>query len=45
VRAEIRTHHYSLRTEQAYVGWSRRFILFPGKRHLSNSWTPLSMEG
>jgi integron integrase len=25
--------HYSLRTEQAYVGWIRRFILASGKRH------------
>jgi hypothetical protein len=25
--------HYSYRTEQAYVDWSRRFILFHGKRH------------
>lgn len=33
MRAEIRTRHYSLRTEQAYVDWARRFILFHGKRH------------
>jgi integrase-like protein len=25
--------HYSLRTEEAYVGWIRRFILFHNKRH------------
>jgi len=25
--------HYSPRTEAAYVGWIRRFILFHGKRH------------
>lgn len=25
--------HYSLRTERAYVGWIRRFILANGKRH------------
>ncbi|GGH50509.1 hypothetical protein GCM10010975_03480 [Comamonas phosphati] len=25
--------HYSIRTEQAYVDWARRFILFHGKRH------------
>jgi integron integrase len=25
--------HYSHRTEQAYVGWIRRFIVFHGKRH------------
>ena len=29
----IRSCHYSLRTEQSYVHWIRRFILFHGKRH------------
>lgn len=29
----MRTQHLSLRTEEAYVGWIRRFILFHGKRH------------
>jgi len=33
VRTALRTRHYSYRTEQAYVGWIRRFILFNGKRH------------
>lgn len=33
VRAEIRLRHYSLRTEQSYVDWARRFILFHHKRH------------
>ena len=33
VRATLRTRHYSYRTEQAYVGWIRRFIVFNGKRH------------
>jgi len=33
VRAVIRTLHYSIRTEQAYVDWTRRFILFHNKRH------------
>jgi len=33
VRAAIRARHYSPRTEAAYVGWIRRFILFHGKRH------------
>ncbi len=33
VREAIRLRHYSRRTEQAYVGWMRRFILFHGKRH------------
>jgi integron integrase len=33
VREAIRVRHYSLRTEQTYVGWIKRFILFHGKRH------------
>jgi len=33
MRQRIRTLHYSLRTEDAYVLWARRFILFHGKRH------------
>jgi integron integrase len=33
VRAAVRMRHYSHRTEKAYVGWIRRFILFHGKRH------------
>src|SRR5262245_23140347 len=33
VRYKIRAKHYSLYTEQAYVGWIRRFILFHDKRH------------
>lgn len=33
VRHAIRARHYSLRTEEAYVGWIRRYILFHNKRH------------
>jgi integron integrase len=33
VRHAIRLRHYSRRTEEAYVGWIRRFILFHDKRH------------
>ncbi len=33
VRDAIRVRHYSIRTEQAYVGWVKRFILFHDKRH------------
>ncbi|MFN7985511.1 MAG: integron integrase [Vicinamibacterales bacterium] len=33
VRAAIRARHYSRRTEEAYVHWIRRFIVFHGKRH------------
>lgn len=33
LRADLRARHYSYRTEQVYVDWSRRYILFHGKRH------------
>lgn len=33
VRSAIRLRHYSLRTEEAYVGWIRRFIHFHNVRH------------
>jgi len=33
VRDTIRLKHYSLRTEETYVHWIRRFIHFHGKRH------------
>jgi integron integrase len=33
VRERIRVLHYSIRTEEQYVQWIRRFIVFHGKRH------------
>ena len=33
VRYAIRARHYSIRTEEAYVQWIRRYILFHDKRH------------
>ena len=33
VRKAIRTRHYSDKTEEAYVGWIKRFIFFHNKRH------------
>jgi integron integrase len=33
LRAALRARHYSLRTEESYAHWVRRFILFHGKRH------------
>ena len=33
VREAIRLRHYSYRTEQSYVTWIRRYILFHHKRH------------
>ena len=35
----MRIRHYSYRTEQSYVDWIRRYILFHDKRH------PLEMGG
>nr|WP_239061989.1 integron integrase [Ideonella livida] len=39
LRHQVRTLHYSLHTEQAYVHWCRGFIRFHGLRH------PLQMGG
>ena len=33
VRNRIRCKHYSIRTEQAYIEWIRKFIFYHGKRH------------
>ena len=33
MRDRLRTLHYSYRTEQQYLFWVRRFIVFSGKRH------------
>src|SRR5438093_11371509 len=33
VRWRLRAKHYSIRTEEAYIDWIRRFILFHRKRH------------
>lgn len=33
VREAIRLKHYSYRTEETYVQWIRRYILFHNKRH------------
>jgi integron integrase len=33
VRQILRTKHYSYRTEQTYIDWIKRFILFHHKRH------------
>jgi integron integrase len=39
VREAIRLRHYSYRTEQQYVAWIRRYILFHDRRH------PRDLEG
>ena len=36
VRRQVRLKRMSPRTEEAYVGWIRRFVVFHGKRHPSN---------
>lgn len=33
VRDAICISHYSYKTEESYLGWIRRYILFHGKRH------------
>ena len=33
VRDVIRRKHFSIRTEQTYVDWIKRYIFFHGKRH------------
>ena len=29
----LRVKHYSIRTEETYLSWMKRYILFHGKRH------------
>jgi hypothetical protein len=33
MRDALRVEHYGIRTEQSYLDWARRFILFHHKRH------------
>ena len=40
VRDAIRLKHYSYRTEETYVQWIRRYILFHNKRHPNEMGTP-----
>jgi len=40
VRAAVRARHGSRRTEEAYVAWIRRYILFHGKRHPAEMGAP-----
>ena len=34
LKTALRARHYSLRTEEAYVGWVRRYAAFHGERPL-----------
>jgi hypothetical protein len=38
VRHALRAWRYSMRTEEVYVQWIRRFILFHDKRHPQDMW-------
>jgi site-specific recombinase XerD len=40
VRDAIRVKHHSYRTEESYVSWIRRYILFHNKRHPQEMGTP-----
>ena len=33
VRNKLRVKHYAIRTEEQYLHWIERYILFHGKRH------------
>ena len=33
VRDEIRIRHYSIKTEQAYTEWVKKYVRFHGMRH------------
>jgi len=39
-RDQLRTMHYSYRTEETYLDWMRRYILFHQKRHPENMGAP-----
>jgi hypothetical protein len=36
LRAEIRVRQYSIRTEEVYVYWARRYILYHNNKHPKN---------
>ena len=40
LRGAIRLKHYSRRTEEAYVGWYRRYVLWHDKRHPAEMGVP-----
>ena len=40
VRSKIRFKQYSIRTEEVYIGWIKRFILFHNKKHPSEMGSP-----
>jgi len=40
VREKIRLRHYSIRTEQSYLDWIKRYILFHNKKHPKDMGAP-----
>lgn len=40
VRDKIRLRHYSIRTEQSYLDWTKRYILFHNKKHPKDMGAP-----
>ena len=40
MRDALRTQHYSYRTENTYVEWAKRFVLFHNKRHPKDMGVP-----
>jgi hypothetical protein len=40
VRDTLRLGYYSYRTEQSYVGWITRYVLFHNKRHSKDMGAP-----
>ena len=40
LRRAIRVKHYSLKTEETYVGWYRQYVRWHGKRHPQEMGTP-----
>jgi len=44
VRDVMRIKHYVLRTEEAYVSWIKRFILFHDRRHPKDMGVPKDMS-
>lgn len=40
VRRALRLKHFSIRTEEAYTRWTKRYVLFHGKRHPAEMGAP-----
>jgi integron integrase len=40
VRQALRSRHYSVRTEKAYVGWTKRYVIYHGRRHPAEMGSP-----